>query len=157
MFLSEYLLPLILISAALGIISFVSYPGFSDRLVRFASAMLVIYVALAPFLWFVKDISKTDFDGIFEDIKNETFVEDGTYIKVAEEAFKEGICKLLITKYGIKAENIRIYVFGFDFENMRAESIKIVLSGRDAAQDARGAEAYLNTLSLGRVEVNIEF
>ncbi len=153
---AEYILPIVIISAVTGMLSFISYPEAGDKASKFAASVLIIYVSLMPMLSFIGDISKVDIEGFFEEIKTEENVGDPEYIKVTEEAFKEGICKLLVTKYGIKRENIKIYVFNFDFEAMRAESVKIILSGRAAAADARGMESYLNTLALGDFEVNIE-
>ncbi len=153
MFLGEYLMPVILISAALGLISFVSYPQFSDKTVKFAASVLIIYTALFPCISFINDISNMDFEGCLEDIKNESVTGTPESERVAEEAFKEGICKLIVTKYGIKRENINIYVFDFSFEKMSAEAVKIILSGKASLSDLRGMEIYLNTLSLGEVEV----
>ncbi len=156
MSLGEYFVPLIIISALVGIMSHLSYRGASDRVLRFAVSVLVLYTALFPVLGVVGELSSTDFESIFEDIRSETDSGSAEYIKVSEEAFKEGICKLLVTKYNIKSENIRIYVFGFDFEKMRAEQVKILLSGKSALADTRRIEEYLNSLSLGKFEVNIE-
>ena len=143
-------------SSILGIVSFISYPGFSDKAVKFSASVLIIYTAIAPFMDFVNDVYDLDFDAYFEEIKNESSQGNSEYLKVSEEAFKEGICKLLVTKYGIKRENVAVFVFGFDFEKMKAEKINVILSGKACTADFRGMEEYLNGLSLGKCEVQID-
>ena len=115
-----------------------------------------MYTALTPILSFVSGVTGSelkDYIGGFEQNGAQT---DGEYAVVAEQAFKEGISKLLFTKYGIEEENADIYVFGFDFERMCAEKIKIVLSHKSAFSDFRGIEDYITESGLGECEVNIK-
>ena len=79
--------------------------------------------------------------------------ENGEYKEVAEAAFKEGISKLLFTKYGIEPESAEVIVEGFDFENMRCERIKIILYGSSFLADFRAVEEYITESGLGECEV----
>jgi hypothetical protein len=44
----------------------------------------------------------------------------------------------------------------FDFKEMKAEKIKVLLTGLGALCDRHGVEKYLNGLGIGESEVNIE-
>lgn len=152
----EYLIPVVVMSAVLGIISFVSYPTASEKTVKFAATVLLLYTALTPIFSFVSKLTSEDIKDYIGDFEQNGSQTEGEYAKVAEEAFKEGISQLLFTKYGIEKENADIYIFGFDFGNMRAEKIKIVLSNAGAFSDFRGIEEYITESGLGECEVNIK-
>lgn len=148
-------------SSLLGLISYLSYPGASEKAVKFAVSLLLIYTSITPVLAFVRNFSDdalTDFVEEIKDNANEK-LDSGNeeYLLVSEEALKEGICKLIFTEYGIPAENIEVYIHGFDFEKMRAERISILLSGKGALSDSRSIENLVNELGIGECEVNIEF
>ena len=152
----EYLGSVVVMSAILGIISYVSYPSGSEKTVRFAASVLLLYTALTPLLGFVSKITSDDISSLIGDFDYKDEVGDGEYIIVAENAFKEGISKLLFAKYGINEEDSEVFVFGFDFENMRAEKIKIQLSGGGSTADFRGIENYITESGLGECEVNLK-
>ena len=152
---AEYLVPVVVMSATLGIISYVSYPSASEKTVKFATTVLLLYTALTPLLSFVNNITADNFENYFGNLDYGNADSEGEYAIVAEEAFKEGVCKLLFTKYGIKSENITVSVFSFDFKEMKAEKIKILLSGDGAFSDFRGIEEYITESGLGECEVNV--
>ena len=153
---AEYLGAVVVMSATLGIISYVSYPQGSEKTVKFAASVLLLYTAITPLLSFVIRISNGEISGIVPspDYSDSEMSDEDK--EVAESAFKEGISKLLLSKYGIKAENAEIYVIGFDFQKMRADKIKITLSGSGAISDFRGIESYITESGLGDCEVNLE-
>ena len=149
-------MPVVVMSAVLGIISFVSYPTASEKTVKFAATVLLLYTALTPLLSFVSGLTSGSFKDYIGEFEQNEAQPDGEYAVVAEQAFKEGISKLLFTKYGIKEENADIYVFGFDFEQVRAKKIKIVLSNNSVFSDFRGIEEYITESGLGECEVNVK-
>ena len=154
----EYLVSVIAVSASLGFITYLSYPGASERAVKFAVSVLLIYTVATPILSFVLDFSEGGALEFIEEIKEKTDEELSTnneYLKVTEEALKDGISKLIFTEYGVSEENIEVYIFNFDFEKMRAGKINVVLSGKGALADTRGMEEYLNKLNIGKCEVKI--
>ena len=153
----EYLVPVVVMSAVLGIISFVSYPTASEKTVKFAASVLLLYTALTPLLTFVSGLADGDINDLIGGFEQKLPENDAEYEKVAEEAFKEGISKLLFTKYGIKEENFEVYVFGFNFSEMRAEKIKILLLNQGVLSDFRGIEEYITESGLGECEVSIRF
>lgn len=157
MFLAEYLVSVVVMSLILGALNCASYPHGSEKTVKFAASVLLLYTALVPFYSLIKSISNESFDGIFDNSYVENFDADEEYKKVAENSFKDGIRELLFTKYAIKEENMQIYVFGFDFKNMRAEKITVVLYDSDILGDYRGIEEYVRGLDLGECEVKLSF
>ena len=151
----EYLGAVVVMSAILGLISYISYPSSSEKTVKFAASVLLLYTALTPLLSFADKVTSGRLDGIFDSLDSETVETDGEYAKVAEEAFKNGIYKLLFTKYSVNEEEAEVFIFNFDFKNMRAEKIKIVLFGNGAFADFRGIESYITESGLGECEVNV--
>ena len=149
----EYFVMIVVASSALGLLSFLSYPSVSDRLVKAAASLLLLYTVLIPLANMLEELYSSlgsfDFDFSLEE------VEKGEYEEVAEEAFKNGIRKLLFTKYEIEEGEADVIVYGFDFESMKAERIRILLSGDAIYSDARGMQEYLNGLDLGKCEVEI--
>ena len=77
-------------------------------------------------------------------------------VAVAEDAFARGIGRAVEEKFSLEEGSVDVKVIGFDFEKMRAESIKIILSGRSVVADYRGIEKYVNSMEIGKCEVVIE-
>ena len=154
---AEYLVSVVVMSAILGIISYLSYGDSGGSAMRIAASVLLIYTALVPILTFINEGQSGKLDAIFDIDTEENLILGEEYVKVAEEAFRDGISKLIFTKYGINEKNCDVYTFGFDFETMRAERIRVVLRGSDAFADLRGIESYINGLSLGECEVTVSF
>ena len=125
---------------------------------RLCASVLFLYVAIMPIMSLARGFvcGDVDTDSFFDGLHIEDIEDTGEYEKVAEEAFIDGIRQLLFTKYGIKEENARVFVFDFDFEKMTAGKIKIFLSKRGALADWRGIEEYITESGLGTCEVEIE-
>lgn len=154
---ADYLARVVVMTVFLGVISYLSYPGSSERALRIASSVLIIYTVALPVLSLAQDFAGENFSGEISDIADGGFdTGEETYIEVAENAFKTGIKEMLNSKYGIKKDNMRVYVFDLDFKNMRAGKIKIVLTGNAAFADWRGIMQYINESGLGKCEVEIE-
>ena len=155
MCLGEYLGAVVVMSAILGLISYVSYPGSSEKTVKFAASVLLLYTALTPLLSFAGKITSGDLDNLLADFDVESPQIDDEYIKVAESAFKDGIFELLNSRFSVAEENAEIFVFGFDFRSMKADKIKIILLGDGVVADFRGIESYITGAGLGECEVNV--
>lgn len=150
----EYLVMLIVISAISGFASYASYPSAMERCSKFAISIIVLHVALMPLLSITDEIMDFDFDSFKSEISLPEN-ESGEYLEYAEDAFKLGIKKLLYEKYGLDESEVHVVCFGFDFEKMTAEKIKITLSGKAALADYRAIEEYMEKNKLGDCEVNI--
>ncbi len=154
----NYLVSIVVMTAFIGFVTYISYPGVSERAMKVVSAVLLIYTVALPIVSFAGNLSDGDFfDSISDMTEGGIDLGDETYIEVTERAFKNGIIEMLSSKYGIKKENIKVYVFDLDFEHMVAGKIKIILTGRTALSDWRGIEQYINGAGLGKCEVIVEF
>ena len=148
---SEYAIGVFLISAIVGMLSHLSYGGRGD-ISKLALSVLMLYVVVAPLADMVKN---TDFKSHFEVDYNEEIITDG-YEGIAEDAFARGIESAVADKFSLPEDNIRVRVVGFDFKNMRAEKIKVILSGRASLADYKAIEKYLDGLNIGECECEIE-
>ncbi len=149
---SEYMSSLFITCAVISVCSMLSYRERRDFSTRFAFGTLIIYVALLPIVKFVSfGGGELSFDLEF-DVGD--YSED--YKSVAEEAFCEGVGRLISEKYGLKREAVFVLAEGFDFESMSAEKIRVILSDTAAFADYKGIEKYINEQGLGRCNVEIE-
>ena len=136
-------------------ISYISYPTASLKAVKFAASVLLLYTALTPVLGFAAKITSSDAEGFLSGIDIEQIKTDDEYLKVAETAFRNGIFKLLESEFSVGKENAEVLVFDFDFKNMKAGKIKILLFGNGAVADFRRIEKYITESGLGECEVNV--
>lgn len=150
--LPSYLFSVAVASFVVGILEFLSYSSKTKESARLCASVILIHALLTPVLSFAASISDSpSFDfSIPGDIPY-----DDAYEKTAKDAFKDGISKLICSKYELKPENVTVSVRGFNVSELRAEEIVVLLSGSAALSDARGIESYLNGLSLGKCEVKI--
>ena len=156
MSLTEYLISIVVFSIVAGFVSFIAYPAKSEKTIKFATAVLLLYTVMTPVFALISDLGEGDFNELFD---SSSSVENGAneeYVAVAQNAFKEGICKLLCSKFDVKADEMNIFLYNFDFKNMRCEKIKIVLFGKSALSDARGISACVEEEGLGECEVDIK-
>ena len=151
----EYLGAVVVMSAILGLISYISYPTGSEKTVKFAASVLLLYTALTPILGFAAKITSGDTGDFLDGMHFDEIKTDDEYLKVAEAAFKSGIFDLLDSEFSVAKENAEVFVYGFDFQNMKAKKIKIILFGKGAAADFRRMEKYITESGLGECEVNV--
>ncbi len=136
------------VSALLGLLSVISFDK-NNKVYRFAFSVLLLYVVILP----LGDISVEDFE--LDNITSD-YEDVGEYEEVARDAFISGIRRLVADKYSLKEENVRVLVEGFDFQNMKAEKIRIILSGSAVFSDYKSIERYINESNMGECTVEIE-
>ena len=149
---SEYITSIIAVSILSYLAMLFSYGGASERAVKAAVSMIVIYTVSSPVICFVSDFSPEDLEFVISDADIEL---DCEYVRVAEEAFLDGVALAVCKEFDIDSENIGVTVYGFDFEKMCAEKIKILLYGRAALADGRAISEYVSSSGLGDCEVDI--
>lgn len=150
----EYIAGVVAVSVMLGAVGSLSYPGASDKIVKSAVAVLLLYCVAVPGVKLVEGLSEVGFSGI-DTPSFDVELSGGAYENVGKEAFLLGTKKLIMEKYNISAEEISVSAEGFDFQNMRADKIKILLSGGAVAKDYFAIEQYVRDIGLGECEVNI--
>ena len=126
---NEYAASVFVISSIVGLLSHLSYNGKSDPS-RIAMAVILLYVVVAP----IADLVSQS-DGSIFDVNYDESIVDEDYEIVAEEAFDKGILSAVADKFSLNKENLRVEIYGFDFENMRAERIRVILSGKAVLAD----------------------
>ncbi len=151
----EYLISVVLFASVLSFISFISYPGAHERATRLASAVLLLYGVSMPIVSFLS--SPPSFEGELPWEDGYSPPSSDAFYETAEEAFEEGIARLIVMEYGASREDVAVRAHGFDAEEMRARLISVRLSGRSAALDYRGIENYITEQGLGECEVFISF
>ena len=154
MSLGEYLLSVLAICSAVGILWYISYQGASSSAVKYAFSILVLYTVSLPVLGLCSVIS--DFDGeITEILPSIEYEGEGEYERVAEEAFRVGISEYVSEKFDLRAECVEVSVSGFDFSSMSAEKITVILKGSALSADWRSIEEDLSGSGLGKCEVRL--
>ena len=147
---SEYFAAVVLISSLAAFFELFSYSGGEEKGEKFAISVIMIYLVISPIAPLFEGLS--DFD-ISEFLESEEAISGGAYLEVSEDAFREGIEKLLIEKWGLEKNKTAVAVIGFDFNKMKAERIIIRLLSNGAAVDFREIEAYIEEAGLGECEV----
>ena len=115
--------------------------------------LITLYVIVAPIASQIGDFSLTEW---IESIENSAEQIEPEQESAIEEAFGEGIVLAVSEKFGIDKENIRIKLQGFDHQTMKAEKIKITLSGVGVFSDYKAVKKYVDGLNLGECDVEIE-
>ena len=138
-----------LISAVLTKVSF----GGKDDVSKIAVSVITLYVIISPLVSGIGNIKSED---IISPEWSYSSPTNGDYIKVSEEAFAKGVARAIEDRFSLKRESVSVRLFGFDFESMSAQKIKIILSGLSATADYRAVLAYAESMDIGECEVDIE-
>lgn len=147
----KYAIAVFAVSILGGILDMLS-SGALKSAEKLAIGMITLYVVLSP-LTSLGNLGEKDFVNIFEapDIEH-----DKIYVDRAEEAFCLGISRAVAKKFNIDTSQVRVSTRNFDFENMRAEKIFVVLSDGAITSDYRAIESYINDMKIGVCECEIE-
>ena len=147
----EYIASLICTAAILAILSVLSYKYDSDVGRRAAFAVLIIWITLVPL---VKHINKNEISFPTFDTDMSEYKEE--YKSIAENAFTDGVKAMICEKFSLESDLVDVRVYGFDFEKMKAERIKVLLSGKAAAASYKDIEKYVEDSRLGECDAEIE-
>ncbi len=149
----QYAITVFVICVIAGVLERISFGGKKD-ISRIALAVITLYVIISPA---VSALGQLDFEGIFPSLDGEQgeISQDG-YYEVAEKSFAQGIERAVEEKFYLKRGTVRAAVEGFSFEEMRAEKIKLTLLEGALWADYQAVENYVNSLEIGKCEVDIE-
>ena len=148
-----YLAGLIAVSSLVGICSYLSF-GEGDGFMRTATSLILVYVVISPFLTLVNESEELrPYDFKIEDF--ESTLDDTQFGKNAEEAFADGVRRAVSEHFMLSENNVRVVLIEFDSNNMRAEKIKILLSGKAVLADSRAIASYVYESGLGECEVEL--
>jgi hypothetical protein len=147
----EYSMAIFAVCATVSVLGLLSYRR-GDAATRTAMSVLVLYVTLMPILESITGLGSL---GTIELPVFDPSEYGEEFADCARDAFSEGIKTLIVDKYSLDGEDVRVTAEGFDFENMRAERIRVVLTGSAALGDGKGIAKYVSELGYGRCEVEI--
>lgn len=145
---SEYALAVFGICLVVGICLALS--NGSGKAQSLALGIITLWVILSPLGDMIEHFDPNSFD---VDIPEYGSSEIDMII---EDAFADGICTAVADKFSLDTDDIRVRLYGFDKEKMRAEKIMIIFSGRAALSDYKAVEKYINSLEVGEGNVEIE-
>ena len=149
---SGYFLTVFAVCAVLGALGMITYKE-NFAIERAALAIIILYTVSAP----IAEAVLRGGDDFFIDISvDESKMLDEGYIEVAKDAFELGIRRAVAEKYSISIDDVSVRCVNFNFNEMKAGKVKVLLTGLGALCDRRGVEKYLNGLGVGECEVNIE-
>ena len=151
---NEYLSGLISISSMVGVCSFIFYGEREDKVLRVASSLIVVYVTVLPI---VSLIGALDVEGVGGASLDSFLSHEETLIGgSAEEAFSVGVKRYVAERFSLSEDDISVRVTGFSYTSMRAEKIKIILSGKAVFADNRAIAEEISRSGLGECEVEID-
>ena len=152
----EYLGFLVAASAVVALGGLMAHGGRSLGAVKLALGVMLLSASVVPIVSAVAGVVE---DG--KEIFSEGVVPDGfsgtLYEKTAEEAFSDGVKKLVVSEFSLSVDDVDVRVHGFDVQNVRAEVIKVILSGKAAYADHKSIKLRIEELLLGKCEVELEF
>ena len=116
-------------------------------------------IGIVTFFLLLNPIRETFFGVDFSDMTLPTLPDSEIseeYSGYVREAFESGIAMAVADRFGLDESNIRVKVTGFDGQMMRAESIRISLSGVAALSDYRAIRDYINNMKIGECTVETD-
>ena len=146
---TEYLTAIATVMAVTVVLGGVAYKGRRDISMKVAFSVLITYTVLMPIA------GGDSFDVKLPEIEIDPSIAVDEYRRVCEDAFCDGIGRMISEKYGLVREDILVRAEGFDFESMSAERVVVILCGRAAMADRYSIEKYVSDEGLGRCEVEI--
>ena len=151
----EYLGFLITASAVVALGGLTSHGGRSQGIVKLALGVMLLSVSVVPLISAVTD-AVDDANLIFSESAPSGEISGSIYEKTAEDAFCEGVKKLAVSEFSIANSDVEVRAFGFKVGEMRADRVKIILSGSAVHADYRSLCSRIEELGLGECEVELE-
>lgn len=133
-----------------------AHNGRSLGAVRLALGVMLLSVSVIPIVSAVTGIVNEGME-IFSGGGMTDDPSGSLYEKTAEEAFCDGVKKLVVSEFSLSADSVDVRALGFDAGTVRAEKIKIILSGSAVYADHKSIRFRIEELGLGKCEVELEF
>ncbi len=140
--------------AAVAFCSFSMYQGAESSVSRFAFGAILLASLAVPFISAFS--SALDFEFSAEDFSDGNYSSDVAQ-KTLEDAFCKGIKYAVSDKFSINSKQITVECHEFNAETLKAEKIKIILSGNAVYSDVRSIKSYIEDENFGECEVILEF
>ena len=120
-----------------------------------AMALIMLCVTISPATALIGELLNSD---LYEQIcSSEAITVDQTeFSENAERAYCRGIERFVSSEFSLSEDNVSVVVFGFDSINMKAQKIKVILSGSAAFTDYREVADRLYKNGFNNCEVEID-
>lgn len=141
----EYLGFMVGMTLLSSLASFASYK-LSDKRLRFGIGIVFLCAVSAPLISVLRGIEdiKIDFSqGMAENL----------YEQTAKEALCAGLSQSIGEEFSLSKNEVSVICYGFSLEEMRAERIKVILSGGAAFADRTAIRAFVEGGGFGECEV----
>ncbi len=148
----EYLIAVVLISAMVSLASHFLAGTDAARYGRLALSVVLLFAVLSPLTSLVHTLPELPSLSVPPAEEGDTPL----YEARAEAAFCEGIRAAVCEKFLLDASALSVRAEGFDITAMRAERIRILLSGNAILADSFAIAAFVQEQGLGECEVEIE-
>ena len=148
---SKYAIGVFAVCLISGVATLLSHS--SGRMEKVAIGIISLYIIIAPV---AAEFQSFDLNGWLSSLGGGDYEIDSEHSAILEDAFAEGVSAALSDKFSFDRNDVRVRVYGFDSKNLRAERIRIILSGTAALCDYKAVERYIGGLGLGECEVEIE-
>lgn len=149
---NEYYGQVLLCAGVIVCVGMLVYRGRGDGAVRLAFGTLLLYVVIVPLFSFFSDVP--DFPVELPELSEDGLTED--YVNVAEDAVCRGVESVICSELSLNPDEVRVVLFGFDVQRMEAERVLVLLSGVASAADRIKIDQLVNSIGIGRCEVEIE-
>ena len=153
---TEYLVLVIGASAVVTFGGFMLYGGEMNKPSKTALSMILLATVIMPIASALGNVGSISAEDVIGDYADGDAVED-VYGQTAEAAFCEGVRKMVCDEFLMEEEDVSVRCFGFSLAEMRADKIKIILSGGAVYKDSRAIAARIREAGLGECEVELEF
>ena len=148
---SGYFVSVFGICVCVGALGLLSYND-KNNAERCALGVILLYVVLSPVAQIIGELDRDEFD--LESFSAGIEADDG-YSEVTEAAICDGICHAVSSEFSFPDDEISVRLYGFDFGQMRAEKIRVLLSGRAALSDNKAVKEYIDEMGVGECEIEI--
>ena len=139
------------ICVCVGVLGLLSYNS-NNGAEKGALFVILLYVVLSPIADLLGKIDEDDFN---LEKYSSAAVEDMGYSEVTEGAICDGICRAVSEKFSFSDDEISVKLYGFEFERMKGERVRVLLSGRAALSDSKAVKKYVDEMGVGECEVEI--
>lgn len=147
-----YFISVFAICVCTGVLGLLSYND-NNKAERCALGAIILYVVISPIAGAVGGLKSDEFS--FEEFVTDEALDTG-YTEAAESALVEGVCRAIAGKFALSEEDISVKVYGFSFEEMCCDRVRVLLSGKAALADSKEIKCFVDEMGVGKCEIEIE-
>ena len=148
---SAYFISVFGICATVGILGLLSYNE-KNGAEKGALGIILLYVVLSPIANELGELTANGFD--VESLIG-SIDSDSGYSEITEEALCNGISLAIASEFSVSEEDVLVRIFNFDFEGMRGDTVRVLLSGRAALSDNKAIKKFVDEMGVGECEIEI--